>query len=105
MSEQNAEYALVDPIFGTSIADTTERIMGDALRANTAETWHDAAQQLWGIDRLVTTIRQPGAVWGTHTTIALGNQIVECGLMADSPERRQRWAEIRAQIDSSGASE
>lgn len=103
MSEPNAESVPLDPIFGTSIGRTVSRIVGDALRENTAEAWGNAAQQLWGIASLVTTIRQPPAIWGLHTTIALSNEISRCQGMADDPEQRAWWAADRAQIDRSGA--
>lgn len=80
-----------DPILGDAVGDTLIRILADAMHTDTIEAWNNAAEQVWGVTRLIMTM-QHGSRWGTHYVIALGNYQQWCWRMADVLKRKEGHA-------------
>jgi hypothetical protein len=88
-----------DFVFGESLPSTVEWIIGDALRANTEDAWHDAGERLRGIDRLIGSLRHAaGTDTFVHAAIAMVNKMRLCADMEHDPEKRAFWEAMKADL-------
>lgn len=76
-------------MFGSSLEDSVQYIVGNALRKNSIEAYTEAANKLQGIRTFFIFLQPEGQQVYTYALLALGNEISRLFQLIDDPAARE----------------